>query len=66
MISLVYTEIKYSFIFWNIYLAIETLPSEIQQQLQLLSEKDSQIEGTQGKLNLLTAKKYCRIEEEFI
>lgn len=33
-------------IFLNSLLAIETLPSEIQQQLQLLGEKDFQLEGT--------------------
>ena len=31
-------------------LAIETLPSEIQQQLQLLHEKDFQIEGKNKKV----------------
>lgn len=46
-----YNPAKISFVlilllfYFYFYSAIETIPSEVQQQLQLLNEKDFQIEG---------------------
>ena len=41
--------IFYIFYIFPFKIAIETLPSEIQQQLQLLHEKDFQMEGKKKK-----------------